>query len=277
MNNLPQSLINEAKNYKLYDTEKRVKLIKLLYCDNGLTWKQVADLVQESHANTVRRFAVKYGIKSRDKSEAQTLAIAVGNHPHPTKGKTTSKETKEKISESVAKAWQNASDEEKEKRKQQAKERWAAKTPEEQNAIRELAFEAIRKAASEGSELEKFLLESLIASGYKVEFHKEHLVAREKLQVDLFLPEQNVAIEVDGPSHWSNIWGQEALDKNIQRDREKSGILLGRGLCVVRIRHKKSPSQKDRRDILSKLLDTIKNIEDKFPPLGERHIILGEI
>lgn len=99
-----------------------------------------------------------------------------------------------------------------------------------------LANQAVRQSSKKGSKLEHFLLENLIADGYKVEFHKEQLLANTKLQIDLFLPTMSIAIEVDGPSHFLPVWGQDTLAKNQKYDKKKTGLIIGKGLKLIRIK-----------------------------------------
>lgn len=269
--------MNDSLTY--YDSlsdEDKLSLLTQLYVQAGLSWSRVAAKVN-SYANKVRRDAVRLGLPSRDKSEAQSAALKSGRHSHPTKNKVRPDSVKNKISDGVAKKWDEIDDATLAERKRSAKERWDQKTPQEVMDFREAAGNGVRKAAKEGSALEKFLLYELIRAGYKVDFHKEHWVIREQLQIDLFVPELNVAIEVDGPSHFKDIWGQENLSKNQQRDAEKTGMLLERGLCIIRVRQLKSLSLKYKRTIKEKLLQILSGIKDKFPDRGDRHIILGEL
>ena len=275
MNKLSKSLENTAKLYTQLSPTQKYDLINKLYHNMGMSWANIGELTN-TYANKIRRDAKKLGIKSRDKSEAQKQALESGRHPHPTKDIGHSEEAKLKISESIADVWSDLTPKEREARRLDAKRRWDRKSPEEIKAFRDAAGEGVRKAAKEGSALEKFLLESLIEAGYRVEFHKEQWVSREKLQMDLYLPEQNVCLEVDGPSHFDDIWGKDQLAKNQQRDAQKAGLLLERGTCIIRVRQKQSLSQKYKRDILASVLDTLVKIEQTPPRKGERHIILGE-
>lgn len=275
MNKLSTLLQNKAAKYSQLEDNQKLKLLKVLYNENGMSWADIGNLTK-TYAQKVRRDALRLGIRSRNKSQAQKTALKSGRHPHPTKNVGHSTETKLKISESIADMWEGLSDTEREARKQNAKERWEKKTPEEIRAFRDAAGEGVRRAAKEGSALEKFLLRSLIEEGYRVEFHKEQWVAREKLQMDLYLPDENVCIEVDGPSHFEDIWGKEQLQKSQQRDAQKTGLLLERGMCIIRVLQRRSLSQAYKRYILTNVLDTLYKISNKFPRRGERHIILGD-
>ena len=276
MKKLPDSLKTKAAAYcKLPDKEKK-SILDPMYNKYDLSWKEIADLCN-TYPNKVRRDAKKLGIESRSKSEAQSLALKAGRHPHPTKDKGHSEETKIQISDTVADVWENLSDKERAKRKLEATKRWNQKSEEEIREFRKASIEAIRTAAKEGSALEKYLHQNLIKKGFKVEFHKEHWVERERLQIDLLVPALNLAIEVDGPSHYEDIWGEEVLRKNQQRDHEKNGLLLRQGFVIIRIRQGRgSLSEKFKRDTFKNLLSEMEKIKKKRPKEGQRYIVLGE-
>ena len=276
MSNLSKSLIAQAKAYNTLEDRVKYVFLDTLYNDMCKSWVFIADLVG-TYPNKVRRDAKNLGIKSRNKSQAQSVAIREGRHPHPTENKLHSEETKIKISDSMAKSWDSLTDEQMKIRSEIGKEQWAKKTPQEIEDFRRAAGDGVRHAAKFGSKLEHFLLDNLIRHGYKVEHHKEQFIKNERLQVDLLLPDVNIAIEVDGPSHFEPVWGQAALDRNIRADRQKTGLLLARGLVIIRVRQVKSLSDKYLREILANVLVEIKKVEKNFPPRGNRHIILGEV
>lgn len=263
------------KKYDSLSDTKKGELLFYLYGEMGMSYGQIAKEAG-TYANRIRRDAKRFGVPPRNKSEAQKAALESGRHPHPTKDKGHSEAAKVKISDSVANVWDEMPKKERDRRRKKAKELWDQKTPEEVRAFREAAGEGVRRAAKEGSALEQYLLRALIDVGYRVEFHKEQWVVKERLQIDLYLPEENVAIEVDGPSHFDDIWGADQLLKNKQRDAIKTGLLLERGTCIIRIRQRQSLSQRYKREILADLLDTLERIAAKKPSKGKRHIILGE-
>ncbi|MEO1835581.1 MAG: hypothetical protein ABGZ49_08815 [Akkermansiaceae bacterium] len=145
----------------------------------------------------------------------------------------------------------------------------------ERENLRKAAAEAVRKAGKEGSKMEKFLHRELTEGGYSVIFHKKGLIPNDRLEVDLFLPGLKVAIEVDGPSHFFPIWGEANLQKHVRADAHKSGLLLGAGYVVLRIKHlTKSVSNKSQRVMLEAVLDCLEKIKAEFPPKGKRFIEL---
>lgn len=261
-------------NDLLSNDEKLKKFLQEEYVGEERSWADIADELG-TYANKLRRKALKLGIQSRSKSKAQKIALSSGRRKHPTEGKERSEATKLKISEGVAKSWEELSEEEFEERRKKSKEQWDNMSLAEKQALFEAAAEAVRKASKEGSKLEKYLQECLLGSEFDIEYHKERFVANKRLQMDIFLPGLKTVIEVDGPAHFYPIWGQESLDRHLRADAEKSGLLLSNGYCVIRIKHlTKSLSQKQQRDLWTKLEKTLKAIKRQFPTRDKRFIEL---
>ena len=86
----------------------------------------------------------------------------------------------------------------------------------------------------------------------------------------------NVAIEIDGPSHFKEVWGKDVLNKNITYDNKKTGLILGKGLVLIRIRQEMDFSNSRAKLVYDKLLTHIKNIDQKFPLAGNREIKIGD-
>ena len=228
--------------------------------------KSTYEISQElgTYPNKIRRALKKFGVELRDKSSAQSQAIKSGRHKHPTKGKVRSEEERLKISEGMSVHWTDMDDQERLRRSEMAKKQWE---------LRRAAAEAVRRAAKEGSKVEKFLYQGLTQNGHNVIFHKEGLVRNQSLEVDLFLPNAKIAIEVDGPAHFLPIWGEENLQKRVKSDAIKSGLLLSSGFVVVRIKHiTKNLSQKKQRDLLLEILSIVESVDEKFPNKHDRFI-----
>jgi len=272
---LSKPWLAKAKRYgSLTENDKR-ELLEHTYVEQGWSWAAIAD-VCSTYPNKVRREALSLGIKSRTRSESQKLALASGRHAHPTKGKQHSQESKDKISNSMAESWENMSPKELRRRQEMARKQWDAMSDKEKAELQRKASEAIRETIHKGSKLENHLREGLAANGYQVNFHVDYMVKNQNLQIDLHIPNMNVAIEVDGPSHFTPIWGEDALRLSQQADAEKDGLLLGMGLCVIRVQQTKEISEKFKRDTLSRLLEVLQKIEKKFPAREKRHIVLGD-
>ena len=244
---------------QLSDTDKQ-KTIHKLYIEEKMSFGEIA-VKYETYPNKIRRDAIRFNIPIRDKSAAQKNVLSEGKASHPTKGKQRTTEEKNKIAHGVYSAWGNLSEQDRNKRKKESKQRWEKLDDSVKENMLASAYRAIRKSSTEGSKLEKFLLSELIDNGYRVEFHKEQILSNTKLQIDIFLPEQNLAIEVDGPSHFEPVWGEDSLSKNQKYDRKKTGLILGKGMKLIRIKQTHDFS-KARANLLSgKLMQVLKTIE----------------
>lgn len=250
---------------KMNDSNKQ-KTIKKLYIDKGMSFAEIAKKY-DTYANKIRRDAVRFNIPIRSKSEAQKNVLSAGKAKHPTQGKNRTEDEKNKISRGVYNSWGKISDAERNRRKLESKKRWNKLDDKKKENMLAAAHAAVRKSSVEGSKLEKFLLTELIDNHYKVEFHKEQILASTKLQIDIFLPEENTAIEVDGPSHFEPVWGQDSLNKNQKYDNKKTGLILGKGIKLIRIKQT-SDFSKARANLLSeklmKVLEDIGNSKDNL-------------
>lgn len=252
---------------------------KIDYIVNEYTIKNRStyDIANEfgTYPNKINRILVKAGVELKDKVTAQKAAIDSGRYIHPTKGKKRSQETKIKISESIHNYWTNISEDERQKKVEKGKEQWNNMSDEQREELRKASGDAVRKASKEGSKIEHFIRESLIAAGYEVLFHKKGLILRDDFEVDLFVPLLKTVIEIDGPSHFFPIWGEENLNRHIRADSHKNGLLLSEGYVVIRVKYlRKNISQKHMRDIFSAILSVLKKIEEKFPDKDSRYIEL---
>lgn len=259
---------------KLNDNDRK-KLIVIEYEKNKKSFKDIAD-EYGTYANKIRRDAIKFEIPIRDKSAAQKNVLSSGKAEHPTKGKTRSEEVKTRIGNSVMKAWDNLDETTLQQRKDRARQNWEKLSDDEKANILREANLAVRAASKTGSKLEHYLFNRLIEDGYKVDFHKEQSLLNTKLQIDLFLPKLNVAIEVDGLSHFEPVWGQDALKRNQGYDNKKTGLILGKGLVLIRVVQKKDFSKSRAHAIYEQLVPILENIQQQFPNKDNRNIILGD-
>lgn len=243
-----------------------------MYVDENKSTYEIAEKLN-TYPNKIRRILIKNGVDLKNKSEAQRNAIKQGSAKHPTVGKKRTKIEKLKISSGLKKYWDNMDDDAYEEKINQAKKRWLSLPETEKTKMLDAAIKAIQVAGKEGSKLEKFLYQEITNEGYAVEFHKKYLIQNENLEIDMFLPDLKTIIEVDGPSHFLPIWGEEKLQKQIKADINKNGLILSKGFIIIRIKNLSdsvcmSDKEKLRLDIL-KRLDIIKK---SFPPKSERYI-----
>lgn len=259
------------KDYNNLCDQEKLFFLQEYYVDKNKSFQDIAELVN-TYPNKLRRDAKKFGIKIRSKSEAQKNALNTGKHKHPTKGKTRSEDTKEKIGSSVMNSWENLSKSELKRRSELAKLNWERLTEDEKQNRLQKANIAVRETSKSGSKLERYLLENLLRNNIKVEPHKEQMLSNTKLHIDLFLSKLNIAIEVDGPSHFSPVWGQEALKRNQDYDSKKTGLLIGKGINLIRVKQQKDFSKSRAKVIFGRLMEAISDIKNQ----GKNYIEIGD-
>jgi very-short-patch-repair endonuclease len=249
--------------YNNYNDADKKKMLYDLYVEKNMSFQDIA-IELKTYANKIRRDAIRFKINPRDKSSAQKNALKTGKHKHPTKGTKRSDKTKDQIGTSVMKAWEATPNKKKQQRKKLAKKAWESLTEDEKQYRLDCAHQAVRHSSKVGSKLEKFLLQKFLEDNYKVEFHKEHILANTKLQIDLFLPTMNIAIEVDGPSHFLPVWGEDTLNKNIKYDRKKSGLIIGKGLYLIRIKQIHDFSKARANQVYQKIKTVLDTTSQSF-------------
>ena len=258
--------------FKLTPTEQ-IEILNELHNNQQLTVLDIADKFK-TYSNKIRRLAKKLDFKIRDRSSAQALALKLGRAAHPTEGKERPIEVKKSIGKKIQNYWENLTPDELEERSKISKENWDKLSDTEKEYMHQLATKARLETAKHGSKLERAILEKLVEKGYKVDFHKEHSLLNEKLQLDLFIPALNVAIEIDGPTHFQDIWGEEYLKRTKKTDFEKDGYVLNTGCIMVRIKQKKDISLMLIEDLSEKLYKLLEEIKAKYPPVGSRKFII---
>ena len=242
------------------------------YQQNSSTYSIAKEL--GTYPKKIERILKKNGIALRTRSQAQANAIKTGRSKHPTKGEKRSEEEKNKISRGKELSWKNTSEEDREKFSQQAKERWEKIPADKKKEMMEKAGRALRIAAIEGSKAEKFLQRKLNEMGYDVILHKKDLIEG-NFEIDLFLPELNTIIEIDGPQHFLPVFGEKKLQEVIKFDSIKNGLLVSKGFCVVRVRYLcKNMSRAVERKLWDLVSEQVGKIQDKFPTKSKRFIEL---
>jgi very-short-patch-repair endonuclease len=250
-----------------------LKKICELY-DNGSSIREIA-MLYETYPNKISRALKKSGKELRSREEAAKVAVNAGKIKPPMLGKKRTQEEKDNISVKRSQKWKEMPDKDLEDFRQAAKERWDSLSVQDRMDNQRKAGEALRRASVEGSKAEKFLYERLTKEGYDVIIHKTGLIPGQKYEVDLFMPSMLIAIEIDGPQHFLPVYGEENLRRNIKYDSIKNGALLGRGMCVIRVRYMlKHNSQSSNVRLFELVLNTVKQIEAKFPEPQDRFIEL---
>lgn len=260
-----RNIQNFAKGYWEDQYYGQSKSIQVIAAENG------------TYTNKIRRMFISLGIPFKSKEEAQRDALLSGRHKHPTIGQERPESIKRRIGESVSKSWNDLNSTEKTKRSECSKQQWANMTKEKKQELQSLAAKAVRRTSVEGSKIEIYMLMRLKSDGIHAEFHKEDLLINEKMQLDIYLPDLMTAIEIDGPTHFLPIWGEENLQKHQQADQEKTALLTGGGYNIIRVKHlAKNISEVYLNKMYAKVLAVIKYIETNRPLEIEKRSFLVE-
>ncbi len=249
------------------------KIIEL-YLEDKLSTKAIAERY-DTYPNKIRRVLVSSGVELRSKSDAQKQALKGGSAVHPTKGKKRSEESKDKISNSLEKHWNSMSEEERDRRSKIAKQNWEKLSESERKEIQKKGSDALRETIRDGSKAERSLLNNLKNAGYNVELHKKGLISGEKYEMDLYLPDIDTIIEVDGPQHFMPVFGEKHLREYVKHDAIKNGIMIKNGYCVIRIKYLCPSFTRGVENRLWKMVElVVKQVATKFPPKSKRLIEL---
>lgn len=212
------------------------------YITNQKSAQQIAG---ENNTYTLRviRLLKKYGIPQRDRSASLELSHKKGNRKAPFEDGMPD-EIKAKIGITSESKWDEAR---KERQAERMRQKWEGIPEEEKVETLKKLQRGLSKSSRMGSKLEKALEIYLVNQGYVCEPHK-NLLQNDKLEVDLYLPALRTVVEINGPSHYTPIWGEEALAKQQKADQEKRGLLLTSGFRLVNIRvlHKTSRTRLNR-------------------------------
>jgi very-short-patch-repair endonuclease len=223
---------NKSKHF-LYTEQGRLYLVEE-YVTNNKSAYELATILG-TYANFIYRALRHHNIERKDKGSAQRLALQTGRTKHPTLGKKHDIVTKNRIGESMHDYWNGLSKKEFQKRVDNAREAWYKYTEEERTEWRKKSHEKLREAAIEGSKAEKALVAALLASGFKVQVHKKMVLSGSDMSVDIFLPGDLTVIEINGPSHYYPLFGEQILEQTINRDLKKRELLMGSGFKFIEI------------------------------------------
>ena len=78
------------------------------------------------------------------------------------------------------------------------------------------------------------------------------------------------------PSHFDPVWGDDALKRNKSYDKKKTGLIIGKGLYLIRIKQTKDFSNARALIVLNELQDVLQNISNKTINDKDKTIFIGD-
>lgn len=230
-----------------------------LYQDEGLSMRVVATKLGVPLAS-LSRFMKRNGIESRDKAQAQKNYLK--DHEHQMQGKKHSDSTKQKISKGLGEFWDKLSDEQRDELRKKIggawRRKWQQMTDTERRTMMESLSTRAKETQGQGSRLERFVAEELRQRGYVVEERSVGYTAGKQFETDIALPKERIAIEIDGPTHFLPIHGEDHLRQQQERDARKDELINGAGLNMLRIRDNNGPLSQVRVDRIEQAIKEIK-------------------
>jgi len=246
---------------KPWDTRKN---LQELYVDQELSFGQIAEMY-DTHSNTIRRAVKKHGIDARDKSEAQKNFL--DKNDHPMLGRQRTEQERLNISKGIQEHWTGLSEEEDRTRREdmaeRARLRWDWMAEEEKTETIKKLHQANREKAGMGSKNENALAEMMRSEGYTVYQRTTEYSPRRAFEIDIAIPSERVAIEWDGAAHYEPIYGDEALQKTMEKDKRKNAALISHGWKIIRCRdHSTAHSLAFCQRALASILKAMSTIND---------------
>ena len=239
-------------------TKLTKELVDYHYNQMGLSLRKVAKITGVPLA-TLYVFMRDNNIQMRDKSKAQKHYLE--DNEHPMLGKNHSESTRRKISHSLEEFWNGISPQEREEYKARIgsawKNKWASMTDEEKENMLAMLSEKSKETKG-SSKLEKFIAQSLRDAGFLVEEKTANYTPGNQFEIDIALPKFGIMIEVDGPTHFKPIYGEESLLRQQERDERKNAIIIGAGLNLLRIQDDNGPISALRFRKILKVIEQIK-------------------
>lgn len=233
--------------------------VRRLYYQEGLSMRGVATKIGVPLA-TLSRYMDRHGMTTRSKASAQKNYLKT-NH-HQMKGRKHTDETKKKISSSLGEFWDHLTDEQREEIKRKIGSAWKRKWESMSEQERRLMMEGLASKAKEvqgqGSRLERFVAQELRKRGYTVEERSTNYTAGKSFEVDLALPKECIVIEIDGPTHFLPIYGEEHLLLQQERDARKDELINSTGYSVLRIQDNNGPLSQLRIEKIEQAIDEVK-------------------
>lgn len=200
--------------------------------------------------NQIRRAMLKMNIKPKSRSQAMidgynSGAISREREPH-------SEERKEKIALASKAAIRKP-------RTTQTKNNKFLKK--DLTYLRGNAARENRNATIIGSKFERMLENQLTKQGIRVKL--QYKIDRYK--IDIFVPSNKTAIEIDGIFHREPVFGHDRLVKTLKKDTEKNNFLKLKGIHLIRVMdNQKRPSLANAINVSKQIIEILNETKKSY-------------
>jgi very-short-patch-repair endonuclease len=184
----------------------------------------------------VNRALKKFGLPIRSKSKASRNFYKQGGE-NSRKGYQFTEEEKDKASIVAKDYWlSDASADAKAKISKSSQAMWNDKTDQEKAEAVARLHAGCRVASQQGSRAQKKIAEILRTKyGYATMEGVTELAGIGNLEVDIALPQDGLIIEVDGITHFKQVYSDNRYERAQEHDKRKNDIMTGAGWSVIRV------------------------------------------
>jgi len=184
----------------------------------------------------IRRALKKFGIPVRTKAKASRNYYANGG-VNARKDYKFSEEEKERASIIAKEYWLSDESEDARNRiSESSRNLWEQKSKDERRETVSRLHQACREASKYGSKAQRRIAEILRKKyGYNVMTGVTELVGIGNLEVDIALPKNGIIIEVDGITHFEDVYSDNRYERAQEHDKKKNDIMTAAGWSVIRV------------------------------------------
>ncbi len=189
-----------------------------------------------TYPEQVRRALKKHNIPVRSRSKASRTFYKNGG-VNARKGYEFTEEEKERASITAKEFWLSEESEDARKKIAKAsKKYWKTVPKSEKKKIVERLHQACREASQKGSKAQ-LTLAAILAEKYDyyVQTGVVQIAGLGDLEVDIALPHEGIAIEVDGITHFEDVYSDDRFERAQEADQRKNDQLTGVGWSVIRV------------------------------------------
>jgi len=214
----------------------------------------------------IRDVLLRSNIPIRTRSAAQKLYVKENGPPM---ARPRTKDEKRLISRGMRRHWGSLTEPERENAKKKlartAKSRWK-KLSKEEKALALLPMRVgARLQSGVGSKAENTIGDLLMEHGFHIEKRSKSFTY--PLEIDILIIGVGICIECDGPTHFSNVYGEDAMERTQQRDKIKDDFVISLGLHMIRVQdHTKSFSFAACEVVANRLLEIFDEIKKGAEP-----------
>lgn len=249
------------KRFDEYSTQEQIELLEELHNNQKISLREIARQYK-TYAVKLSRFCAKHNIPTLSKSEALQSGYDSKRITPAMLGKQRSEEEKILISERQHEFWKSMSEDERSRRSALQSEIFARR--EDKESFHKKGCRAIRRAADEGSKLEKAVKQFFDENNIEYYHHYTGLFGGTQLEADFYLPEYSIVLEVDGPSHFSADFGVDKYADQLRADEKKNGLVLSMGMSIIRVRHSTMLYKRDYRKVFNFLKTVIPTLDNEL-------------